>query len=126
MGHAHWVVAAKSIHLDNAVVMRQQVSFFWWWKEEDAGLSLRGQRCITLMARERDRRKHVRRHAAAQAVHNQPPVNNLDRLHLPPTPPTSSKHYPSTLIIFYCSEIQCEVLDFPQAAATFANVQSAS
>ena len=48
------------------------------------------------------------------------------RLHLPPTPPVFRKNYPSTFIIFYHSEIQCEVPDFPQAAPTYANAQLAS
>ena len=120
----------ESMHLHNAVVTPtrpQQVSFSWWWKEEGCWPKSQGSAVYNVdEVQKRDRRRHVGRHAAAQAVLNQPPGNNLDRLHLPPTPPASSKHYPSTFIIFYCSEIQCQVLDFPQAAPTFANVQLAS
>ena len=122
----------ESIHLHNAVVTptrRQQASFSWWWKEEGRWPKSQGSALAVYNFDEvqgRDRRSHVGGHAAAQAVLNQPPGNNLERFHLPPTSRAFIKHHPSTFIIFYCSEIQCEVPDFPQAAPIFANVQLAS
>ena len=96
-------------------------------KKKDAGLSLRDQRYITLMRL----RKEIDEDMLADRLQlKQYSISRLETswIHFIYLllPPAFSKHYPCTFIIFYCSEIQCDMPDFLQSAPTFANVQLVS
>ena len=124
----------ESIHLHNAVVTPtrwQQVSFSWWWKEEGCWPKSQGSAVYNFdEAQERDRPRHVGWHAAAQAVLNQPPDNNMDRLHLPRFPRYSVKITLLHLSFSIAVRFNAKVPDFPHAGcpyiSNFANAQLAS